>query len=124
MASSHGLFALVGLAAIAAPFVAPFLRHPRARLLNAAPLAFLIGAAAKIFWGIRSAANAAHQMGRAGMAMMGPEMERYLDQMTKAAVKSMMDALSLGFGLYVLVGAALVLAVRAFRPGRVSARAQ
>jgi hypothetical protein len=119
-APSHGLFALLGLAAIAAPFVSPFLRHPRARLLNLAPLAYLVIAAVKVRWGISSAANAANQMGRAGMAMLGPEMQGYLEQATKAAVKSMMDALSLGFGIYVVIAAALVLAVQAFRSGPAS----
>lgn len=123
-ATSHGFFALLGLVAIAAPFAGPFLRHPRARLLNAAPLAYLLLAAGKISWGIRAAADAANQMGRAGTAMLGPEMQGYVDKMTKAAVASMMNAISLGFGLYVLIAAAVVLAAQAFRSAPVSASAR
>jgi hypothetical protein len=45
---SHGLFALIGLAAIAAPFAAPFIRHAQANYLNAMPLAYLVMAFLKI----------------------------------------------------------------------------
>jgi hypothetical protein len=40
--SSHGLLAILGLIAIAAPFAAPFLRTAWSRYLNAAPLAFVL----------------------------------------------------------------------------------
>jgi len=40
--SNHGLFAIIGLLAIAAPFTAPFVRASWAKYLNAAPLAFFI----------------------------------------------------------------------------------
>lgn len=39
---SHGFFALLGLAAIAAPFATPYLKHPLAQYLNAVPLAYLV----------------------------------------------------------------------------------
>lgn len=45
---SHGLFALIGLVAIAAPFAAPFIRHAQANYLNAMPLAYLVIAFLKI----------------------------------------------------------------------------
>ena len=38
----HGLFSLLGLLCIAAPFAAPFLRMPWVRYLNAVPLAFFL----------------------------------------------------------------------------------
>jgi hypothetical protein len=40
--SSHGIFGLLGLLCIAAPFAAPFLKMPWAKYLNAAPLAFFV----------------------------------------------------------------------------------
>lgn len=40
--SSHGLFSILGLIAIAAPFAAPFLRAAWAKYLNAAPLLFVV----------------------------------------------------------------------------------
>ncbi len=40
--SDRGIFGLLGLLCIAAPFAAPFLKVPWARYLNAAPLAFVI----------------------------------------------------------------------------------
>jgi hypothetical protein len=40
--SSHGFFAFIGLLCIAAPFAAPFWKHPYSRYLNALPLAFIL----------------------------------------------------------------------------------
>ena len=48
--SSHGLLSIIGLAAIAAPFAAPFVRHPRAKFLYAMPLAYLILVAMAVLW--------------------------------------------------------------------------
>jgi hypothetical protein len=39
---SHGLFSLLGLLAIAAPFAVPFLRASWSKYLNAAPLAYIV----------------------------------------------------------------------------------
>jgi len=39
--SSHGFFAFIGLLCIAAPFAAPFWKHPYSRYLNVSPLAFI-----------------------------------------------------------------------------------
>jgi hypothetical protein len=116
---SHGLFALLGVAAIAAPFAAPFLRHPRARFLYAAPAAYFVLACLKIRWSIGSAANTAGQMG-AATGLMTPELQKYIDDMTKTAVKAMMDAISVGFGTYVILAASIVLAVQAFKAPAVS----
>jgi hypothetical protein len=52
---SHGFFAFIGLICIAAPFAAPFWKDPRARWLNALPLAFLILATAKIMYSAHDA---------------------------------------------------------------------
>ena len=112
---SHGLFALVGLGAIACPFVVPFLRRRWARWLNAAPLAFLVLTFLKIRWDISSAVR---QMGKAGggmasgMGMFGAQMA---ETAMKSAMKSMTDAMSIGYGTYVLVAVAIFLAVRSFR---------
>jgi len=43
-AISHGLFAILGLIASAAPFAAPFIQTAWARYLNAAPLAYVLAA--------------------------------------------------------------------------------
>jgi hypothetical protein len=40
--ASHGLFGLLGLIAIAAPFCSPFLQHPKAKYLYAAPLGYML----------------------------------------------------------------------------------
>jgi hypothetical protein len=39
---NHGLFAIIGLIAIAAPFTAPFVRASWSKYLNAAPLAYFV----------------------------------------------------------------------------------
>jgi hypothetical protein len=40
--SSHGFFAFIGLLCIAAPFAAPFWKHPYSRYLNVLPVAFIL----------------------------------------------------------------------------------
>ena len=45
----HGLFSLLGILAIAAPFAAPFLRMAWAKYLNGAPLAYFVIALMAIF---------------------------------------------------------------------------
>jgi hypothetical protein len=107
---SHGLWALVGLVAIVSPFVAPFLRHPRARFLYAAPLAFVILTVIKIRWGISSTASDVNK----AAGNMDPEMQRYVGEMARNAMKSMMAAFSLGYGAYVLIAASMVLAAHVF----------
>lgn len=108
---SHGLFALIGFVAIASPFVAPFLRHPRARFLNAAPLAFLVLAFLKMRWEIGSAVG---QMNKAA-GQITPQMQKFAADMAETAMKSMMSAISVGYGTYVLVAAAIVMAVQVFK---------
>lgn len=51
---NHGLFSFLGLIAIAAPFVAPFLRASWSKYLNAAPLAYIAVGLIMIFANERS----------------------------------------------------------------------
>jgi len=55
--TSHGFFAFLGLLCIAAPFAAPFWKHPYSRYLNVLPMAFLIIATAKIMWSVHDATS-------------------------------------------------------------------
>jgi hypothetical protein len=97
----HGLFALIGLLAIAAPFATPFVQHPRARLLNAAPLGYLVVALLALAWRISSAFD-----GPGGSAEIPGEVAR---EIASAA----WEAVSIGLGTYVLVAAAGFLALKA-----------
>lgn len=87
----HGLWAFIGLLAIAAPAAAPFAQHPHARYLNAAPLVYLLLAALKLRWDISRVFD-------------DPEIS-----------KAFLDAISFGIGAWVLGLAALFLAAHAFR---------
>jgi hypothetical protein len=60
--SSHGLFSFLGLIAIAAPFVAPFLRTTWSKYLNAAPLAFVVVGLISIFTSEHSAFSEVAQL--------------------------------------------------------------
>lgn len=113
---SHGPFALLGLLVIAAPVAAPFLRMSRAHLLNAAPLLFLALTFLKVRWQLGSAVEQA----QGAMGRMDPGMAKMVNELAETAVKSFMSAISVGWGTYVLVAAALVLAVQVLR-GRSSA---
>jgi hypothetical protein len=87
---SHGVLGLLGLLAIVAPFVAPFIKAPWAKYLNAAPLAFILLGFTVTYMQINKALSPME-----GMGMPSP--------------------LSWGWGLYVLVLAALVLAAQALK---------
>ncbi len=102
IATSHGVFSLIGLVAIAAPIAAPFIRHARAKFLNAMPLAYLVLAWLRFRWDVSQVA------GKAG-GLVGDE-----------AKKMLLDIFSVSYGIYVLVIVGLVLAVYAFK-SRVSA---
>jgi hypothetical protein len=91
--SSHGIFGLLGLLCIAAPFAAPFLKVPWARYLNAAPLAFFI----------------------VGFISLYMSESKVFGDMVKAGIES---PFSWSWGLFVLGLAALVLAAGAMKkPG-------
>jgi hypothetical protein len=109
--TSHGLFAFIGLLAIALPFAAPFIRDPRAKFLNVAPLAFIVLMGLKVWWNIHEAASQAEQ----AVKGLDPMMAQLASQMASSAAKEMSDAISIGFGVYVLVVAAIVLAVPALK---------
>ncbi|MCI0419077.1 MAG: hypothetical protein L0387_02860 [Acidobacteria bacterium] len=93
---SHGLFALIGLVAIAAPFAVPFLKHPQAKYLNAMLLAYLVLTPLKMWWDFNQAFGKA-----AGTA--------------EGVFKEMADVISIGVGMYVLVIAGLVLTAQALK---------
>lgn len=102
-ATSHGLFSLLGVAAIAMPFAVPFVSHPRAKLLNAAPLAYLVLAILSLLWKINSASS-----GTGGNSEIARGMAR---EMASAA----WDAISIGSGTYLLIAAAGFLAYQAYK---------
>jgi hypothetical protein len=95
LTGSHGLFGLLGLLAIAAPFARPFVVHPKASWLNALPLAFVVLAVLRLLYTINRAA------GNVG---------------AKREVTSFVqDLISLGSGAYILMAAGLFLAYLAVK---------
>src|ERR1700723_4345008 len=101
----HGFFSIIGFLAILRPFVSPFFPHPKAEILNAAPIAFLLLAFIRFKWDI------SHALGQSAK-----EMGDFGAEMAKAAQQTLSDAISTSWGLYVLVLAAIVVAVFAFKP--------
>lgn len=96
---SHGLFAMLGLVALAAPVAVPFLQHPQAKYLNAMLLAFLVLAPLKVWWDFSQA------VGNFGRPTEAPD----------GVLTEIMKAISIGLGMYVLIGAGIVLALQAFK---------
>jgi hypothetical protein len=88
--SSHGFFAMLGILAIAAPFAAPFVKDPRAKYLNALPLAYVIIAIIANHFSISRAAGP-----------LGGDIA---------------NAFSMQLGTYVVILAGLVLAAHALKP--------
>jgi len=97
---SHGLWAMLGLVGIAAPFAVPFLQHPQAKYLNAMLLTFLVLTPLKAWWDINQT------VGKLGGS---------LGELPDGAFKQFMDVISIGVGTYILIVAALVLAIQAFK---------
>jgi len=89
--NSHGAFAFLGLLAIAAPFVAPFIRAPWAKYLNAAPLAFVVITVIHHYMEVNKAFGDLEKMG-------------------------MPNPFSWSWGLFVLGLAAIVVGVHALKP--------
>jgi hypothetical protein len=92
---AHGLFGLIGLVAIAAPFARPFVVHPRAHLLNALPLFYVVAAVLRLIYTISRAA------GNVGASR---EVSSFVQEIV-----------SLGSGGYVLILAGAFLAYRSWR---------
>jgi hypothetical protein len=95
LTGSHGLFGLIGLLAIAAPFARPFVVHPKASWLNALPLAFVVLAVGRLLYNINRAA------GNVGA--------------NEEVTSFVQDLISLGSGGYVLIAAGAFLAYQALR---------
>lgn len=112
--ASSGLYGLVCVAAMFAPLLPTFLKHKYAPLGYCAPLAFLAIAALSIYMQVRSMANAARDSMR---AFAGNRM----DEMADAMMQQFSQAISVGFGTYLSLAAALYLAwigVNALRRAR------
>lgn len=92
--ANHGLFALLGLLAIAAPFAAPFLRNPKAKFLYATPLVYLVTAVFVICYDLN-------------------ELFRHFYASFDKAMEFL--GFSLGFGTPIVIIACLVLAVQVLR---------
>jgi hypothetical protein len=103
---SHGLWAMLGLVALAAPFAVPFLKDPRAKYLNAMLLAFLVLTPLKTWWDFNQSFG---------------ELAKAAGGVPEGALAEIMKVISIGAGMYVLTAAALVLAVQAFK-GRTAAQ--
>ncbi len=88
--SDHGIFAIIGLIAIAAPFAAPFIRTPWSRYLNAAPFAYILIGWIAIYMNENKAFGELAKMGGG-------------------------SPFSFSWGIYLLVIVALVLAVGALK---------
>ena len=86
-----------------APLLPTFLKHKYAPLGYCAPLAFLTVAALLIYMQVRSMANAARDSMR---AFAGNRM----DEVADAMVQQFSQAISVGFGTYLSLAAALYLA--------------
>jgi uncharacterized membrane protein len=122
--ASHGLLSIIGLAAIAAPFAAPFLRRPRAKFLYAMPLLYLI------LTGVSVAYDVNHAIGEAvdtaersvtydpGNPAYNRQQQLALQGVQDRLEQSLMNSISIGYGAFVIGIASLSLAVQVLgRPG-------
>ncbi len=98
--TSHGLFSLAAVCAIAAPFAVPFIRDQRARWLCAAPLAATVV-------GMLAILSEVHDLIKDVQGIAGRALTRQMGQM-----------FSIRPGVYLLIVLGVLLAMRAIRLGR------
>jgi len=92
--ANHGLFAMLGLLAIAAPFGAPFIRNPKAKFLYATPFVYLLIAVFVIY----------------------SDLNTFFGHLSSGLADAMKFlSFSFGYGTYVLAIASLVLAAQVLR---------
>lgn len=103
--TSVGLAGFVGLLAIIAPFVAPFLKAPWAKYLFAAPLAFVVLYGLRLWVSISSIVGGTQNVTAQVMPGMG---------------RMVTSAYSFGIGLYLLLIGCFVLALKALKPSPVT----
>jgi hypothetical protein len=119
--SSHGLLSIIGLAAIAAPFAAPFVRRPSAKFLYAMPLAYLILVAVAVLWNFNHAVGEAADIAKRSITYV-PQNPRWNEMQARSMQgvadrleQSLLNSISIGYGAFAIVLASLFLAVCVFR---------
>ena len=100
---SSGLYGFICVLAMFAPLLPTFLKHKYAPLGYCAPLAFLLLTGVGIYMKVHEMANAA----RNSMRSFGG---KGMDDMADAMMQQISNALSIGFGTYLSLAAALFLA--------------
>jgi hypothetical protein len=118
---SHGLLSIIGLAAFAAPFAAPFVRHPRAKFLYAMPLLYLI------LVGVAFAYDCSHALGEAvdtakrgvtydpGNPAWNRQQQLALQGIEGRLEQFLLNSFSIGYGAFVIALASLIVAARALK---------
>lgn len=110
--SGTGLYGLAAVLCLAAPFVTHGWKDRRAHLSGLMPLVFMVFVALMVLSGIRELEQAGQQQS----AMMGgAQYQGMVAEFQREARKTMLDALSTGFGLWLSLAAAAYLAARALK---------
>ena len=98
---SRGLIGLLGMLCLVAPVVRPFVRHAKARYLNAAPLAFIVVGFLLVYWRLSRGAGDVGE--DATIAEMAAGIAREMG-------KAFLDSMSISPAVVVMLGAAAFLA--------------
>lgn len=106
-----GLYGLVAVLCLVAPFVSHLWKDRRAHLAGVLPLAFMGFVVLMIYLRL----NDLDQAGRQQSAMMGGEFQGMVAGFQQEARNAMREAISMGMGFWLALAAALYLAVRAVR---------
>ena len=102
----RGLIGLLGMLCLVAPVVRPFVRHAKARYLNAAPLAFIVGGFLLVYWRLSRGAGPIGE---------NASIEEIARGIQREAARALLDSLSISPAAIVLVLAAVFLAVKGLR---------
>lgn len=110
-APSTGLYGFAAVLCLGGPFLGHFSTDRRAHLAGGLPLAFMVVVALVAWAGVRELES----VGREAMAGAGAEYGAMLAEMQRAARREVMQAVSLGAGLWLSLAASTYLALRGAR---------
>jgi hypothetical protein len=106
-----GIYGLLGILALAGPFIAQFWKNPLAHLGNALPLALMLLVGGVFYMELHNSVNEAIEAaGQAGGIFGGGQTSEVLKEMARKALEEALKALHIGVGAYIALAASAYLA--------------
>lgn len=106
-----GIYGLLGILALAGPFIAQFWKNPLAHLGNALPLVLMLLVGGVFYLDLHNSLNEAIEAaGRQGAAWGGPRLEEISKTRAREELEAALKVLHIGVGAYIALAASAYLA--------------